>query len=112
MDINKNRNMIVLKNLPSNMIEEAYVVFKDNVKVHKIQEVKQNKTNLKELKPQGYMVKEAEMIIRDYITKIENKEYELGKGNKKLKEKYKKLKTLTMFLAFFSILSTCLIIFR
>ena len=29
------KNMIVLKDLPSNLIEEAFVVLKENKKIHK-----------------------------------------------------------------------------
>jgi len=32
MDIQNMKNMVVLKNLPSNLVEEAFVVLKDNVK--------------------------------------------------------------------------------
>ena len=114
MEKNGMKNIIILKNLPSNMVEEAFVVFKDNVKIHKMQKIEKNKKIEKEEKPKTkeYMIKEAEMIIEDYISKIENKEYEIGKGNKKLKEKYNRLKALTLFLAMFSILSLFLIILR
>ena len=108
------KNIIILKNLPSNMVEEAFVVFKDNVKIHKMQKIEKNKKIEKEEKPKtkDYMIKEAEMIIQDYISKIEEKEYEIGKGNKKLKEKYNRLKALTVFLGMFSILSLFLILLR
>ena len=112
MEKSEMKNMIILKNLPSNMVKEAYVVFKDNIKVHKVQEDKNNKCNSEETKPKEYMIKEAEMVIQDYITKIEDREYELGNGNKKLKEKYKRLKALTIFLSMFSILSSFLILVK
>ena len=111
MDLNNMKNTIVLKNLPSNMVQEAYVVFKDNVKIHKIDNVEKNKKQGSEAKNKEYMVKEAEMIIKDYISKIEHKEYELGTGNRRLKEKYKRLKALTVFLAIFSSLSLIIAIF-
>lgn len=114
MDTKTMKNTIILRNLPSNMVEEAFIVFKDNVKIHKLQKVEKNKTLEKEenVKSKEYMVKEAEMIISDYISKIEQKEYEIGSNNKKLKEKYKRLKALTTFLAMFSILSLCLILLK
>ena len=37
------KNMIVLKDLPSNMVKEAFVVFNDNVKIHKIQKAEKNR---------------------------------------------------------------------
>lgn len=108
------KNMIILKNLPSNMVEEAFVVFKDNVKIHNLQKIEKNKVKEKEenVKSKEYMVKEAQIIVEDYISNIEKKEYELGNGNKKLREKYKKLRALTIFLALFSALSLFLILAR
>lgn len=108
------KNMIILRDLPSNMVEEAFIVFKDNVKIHKKEKVEKNKTLGKEEKPRSkeYMIKEAEMIVQDYISKIEKREYEIGSKNKKLQEKYKRLKALTIFLAMFSSLSLLLIILR
>lgn len=111
MDTNTMKNMIILRDLPSNMVEEAYIVFKNNVKIHKVEKVEKGKKEKKEekIESKDYMVKEAEMIINDYIAKIEKREYELGNGNKKLKEKYKKLKAITILLTMFSILSLALI---
>ena len=37
MEENKMKNLIVLKNLPSNIIEEAFIVLKDNKKVKNIE---------------------------------------------------------------------------
>ena len=76
MEPNAMKNMVILKNLPSNL------------------------------------VKEAEMVIQDYIAKIEKKEYEINSNNKKLKEKYKRLKALTAFLLMFSMLSLFSMILR
>lgn len=114
MDTNTMKNIVILRDLPSNMVEEAFVVFKDNVKIHKKEKVEKNKTTEKEEKPKTkeYIIKEAEMIVQDYITQIDKKEYELGNSNKKLKEKYKRLKALTIFLAMFSALSLFAMILR
>lgn len=114
MDSKAMKNMIILRNLPSNMVEEAYIVFKDNAKIHKVEKIEKRKTEERKEEPKSkeYMVKEAEMIIHDYITKLEKREYEVGNGNKKLKEKYKKLKAITIFLAMFSMLSLVLIMLR
>lgn len=110
------KNMIILKNLPSNMVEEAYVVFKNNVKIHKLDTTQKSKKMKTECqtkeKEKNYMVSEAEMIINNYISEIENKEYEIYNGSKKLREKYKRLKALCTFLIMFSALSLALIILR
>ena len=114
MDTNNMKNMVILRNLQSNIVDEAYIVFKNNVKIHKVEKIDKRKKDIKEEKLQSkdYMVKEAEMIVNDYISKIEKKEYELGSGSKKLKNKYKKLKAATIFLSVFSILSLILILLK
>ena len=58
------------------------------------------------------MIKEAEMIVNDYISKIEKREYDIVNGNKGLKEKYKRLKSITIFLAVFLLLSIFAIVFK
>ncbi len=114
MDTNTMKNIVILRDLPSNMVEEAFIVFKDNVKIHKKEKAEKNKVTGKEEKPKTkeYIIKEAEMIVQDYIAKIDKKEYELNNSNKKLKEKYKRLKALTIFLAMFSTLSLFAMILR
>lgn len=114
MDSNGMKNMVVLRNLQSNIVEEAFIVFKNNVKIHKVEKIDKNKSIVKKenSNAKDYMIKEAEFIINDYISKIEKREYELGNGNKKIKEKYKRLKALTIFLGMFSILSMALIILK
>ena len=39
MEANKMKNMIVLKNLPSNIVDEAFVILKPNSKI-KVQTIK------------------------------------------------------------------------
>ena len=88
METKMMKNMVVLRNIPSNIVEEAYIVFKDNVKIHMREKEEHEKI---------YAVSEAEMIVSDYISKIEKREDELGKGSKVIKEKYKRLKAFTIF---------------
>lgn len=114
MDIQNMKNMVVLKNLPSNLIEEAFVVLKDNVKVHK-EELAGNKKedgNKINVKGKDYVIKEAEMIVSEYISKIERKEFKTTKEKLKLEEKCKKLKYLSIFLAMFSGMSLISILIR
>ena len=112
MDANVMKRMIVLKNLQSNLVEEAYVVFKNNVKVHKYEKVDNidKKQIEKKSKNKDYIVKEAEMIVNDYIKNIEDKDY---KSNfRMLKQNYKRLKMETVSLAVFSILTFLLLIIK
>lgn len=114
MDIQNMKNMVVLKNLPSNLIEEAFVVLKDNVKVHK-EELAGNKkreTNEKTKKDKDYVIKEAENIVSEYISKIERKDFKVSKEKIKLEEKCKRLKYATIFFAMFSLLSTVGLLIR
>lgn len=113
MDFENMKNMIILRDIQSNVIEEAYIVLKSNVKLHKVKMENMNKNaKYDKSKEKECIVKEAEMIINEYAKKIEDKENELGGGNKKIKEKYKKLKALTIFLAIFSALSVLSILLR
>ncbi len=114
MDIQNMKNMVVLKNLPSNLIEEAFVVLKDNVKVHK-EELAGNKkedSKINNVKSKDYVIKEAEMIVSEYISKIERKEFRGTKERAKLEEKCKRLKYSTIFLAMLSGMSLISILLR
>ena len=42
MDINNMKNVVVLKDLPSNIVKEAYVVFKSNKMIKKFQKINKN----------------------------------------------------------------------
>ena len=82
------KNMVVLKNLPSNLIEEAIVVLKPNKKVKKIERMDKSKNikyNEKEEKDKNYIVKEAEMLVNTYVSKMENNKNENLKKDKKHK---------------------------
>lgn len=97
------KNMVVLKNLPSNIVEEAIVILKPNIKLKKadfVENKKQNKkaenTNIKNSKK--YIVNEAEMIVSNYLSKLENDKKNNIKTNRKIEIKYKRLKTLSVIL--------------
>ena len=68
------KNMIILKDLPSNLVEEAIIILKENKKIHKYETInkKSSNQNQKEDKT-GYIVKDAEMIIKSYIDNLEKK---------------------------------------
>ena len=104
MESSDMKNMVVLKNLPSNMVEEAIINFKESQKVKQKELIdKSNKINSidKKTKSKDYILKEAEMLVTDYINKIENKKKTVN--NKEITEKYKNLKKYsiisTIFLA-------------
>ncbi len=92
----KMKNMIVLRNLPSNVIEEAFVIVKsakkakDLERIEKKEESKKTvnhaknkeKTNEKSNK-NNYIIKEAEIVISSYIESLELKEKKISTMNKK-----------------------------
>ena len=100
MNMSDMKNMIVLKNLPSNLVEEAIIILKENNKIHKYQTVSPKEENLEEeeRKQSGYIVKDAEMIIKSYLEKIENHSPQKEKNIKKLEKKYKNSIRLNLFL--------------
>lgn len=105
MESSDMKNMVVLKNLPSNMVEEAIIIFKESQKVKQEEFIdKSNQNIFTEIQPKSkeYILKEAEMLVTDYISKIENKN-KIGKTEINIKTKYKNLKK-------YSIVSTVLLI--
>ena len=94
METSNLKNMVVLKNLPSNIVDEAIIVLKTNKKAKKLQKIeKNNKTteNEENKKDKEYILKEAEMLVNSYVSKIENKEDKKFADNK-IQQKYKKIK--------------------
>ena len=104
MESSNMKNMLVLKNLPSNMVEEAIIIFKENQGVKETEFIeKGRKTNSIEIqtKSKDCILKEAEMLVTDYINKIENKK-KVEKSDKSI-IKYKRLK-------YYSMISTILFV--
>ena len=95
MESSDMKNMVVLKNLPSNMVEEAIIIFKENQKVREKEFIeKGNKINLVEIhtKSKDCILKEAEMLVTDYINKIEEKKNYTNQNITNIIFKHKMLK--------------------
>lgn len=97
------KNMVVLKNLPSNIVDEAIIILKPNVKVKSLDlaENKKESKNVKNDKEQNskkYIINEAEMVLSNYLSKIENDKKSIAKVNKKIENKYKKVRAISIFL--------------
>ena len=103
MDISNLKNIIILKNLPSNIIDEAIVVLKQNVSSKTYNKVKdgQGKT-VEKKKNNDYVVNEAQMHIAEYISNMSRKN--ISNQNKELERKYLRLKRITKLLAVLSAL--------
>lgn len=122
------RNIIILKNLPSNLIDEAIIVVKNKKKLKEFNytdmlnckenngiiqgEIKNDiirKIESMRKEQKNYIVKEAEVVVNSYIQKIEeNLDY---KKTDKIKKSYKKLKKLNFALIITTIISILLAIF-
>ena len=88
----KMKNMVVLKDLPSNIVEEAFVVFKTTKKAKKLEKIEQNKTsqsNNTSNKNKEYFLKEAEMLVNDYINKIEKNDSKKSTKSKQISNRVK-----------------------
>lgn len=98
MESSDMKNMVVLRNLPSNMVEEAIIIFKETQKVKQkelIDKFQKIKTVESKSKSKEYILKEAEALVADYIQKIENKKLE---NNINIINKYNKLKKYSIIL--------------
>ena len=114
MDMSNMKNMIVLKNLPSNIVDEAIVILKENARIKKYQYAEneekksQNKGKEKEVKSVNnseYIIKEAESVISNYISKLETKSPKWKNSMKKLEKKYKQAVKLNFILGFVAVIS-------
>ena len=84
MEISNMKNIVVLKNLPSNLVEEAIVILKTNKEAKKLEHI--------------------ESVISSYISKIEkNKNDNLVSVN--IERKYKKLKIYSIIASVILLLS-------
>lgn len=109
MKMENMKNMVVLKNLPSNIVEEAIVILKPNVKVKSLNSTET--TNSKGNKPQNnqkYIINEAEMLISNYISKIEKNEKNV-RAKRRISINYKKLKKIAIYLGIL-LFTLCLIL--
>lgn len=95
------KNMLVIKDLPSNLIEEAYVVLNPNLKA-KMNEVEKNLDKIDSGKQatnsrvarKNYILEEAKYVLLNYVSKYETKFEKVN--NKLLEKKYKNLKKITI----------------
>lgn len=90
------KNIIVLKGMSSNVVEEAIVVLKPNVKLKQSEHANNKKPNLQEKNKRKVIVKEAENVISDYIEKIQLKNSLLE--TQKFRSKYKVMRFMNALL--------------
>ena len=112
MEGSKLKNIVILKNLPSNLVEEAIVVLKSNKKVKKLEKVEKNKIIENEIeikKDKDYVLKEAEMLVSSYVTKLESQNNQKRKKIE-INKKYKRLKQYAYISSFIIFLQALLLI--
>ena len=83
MKVNKNNNIVLLKNVESNLIEEAVVILKNGVTLNNNLKEKTNKKEEKNIN----ILKEAELIVNQKIKEndIKFEKYKVNKLEKKIK---------------------------
>ena len=112
MNSNQMKNMIVLKDLPSNLIDEAFIILKNNKKIKALERIEnKNNSKLQKENSREYIVKEEEMIISNYLSKIEKEKQIKSYSVKQMENKYKKLKMVTIILSAIIIINTIVNVF-
>lgn len=72
------RNIIRLKDIPSNVIEEAIIIFKENKKAKRYEySSKFENANNQNDDDNNYIIKEAELVISEYINPDKSEEEKL-----------------------------------
>lgn len=115
METSNMKNMVVLKNLPSNLVEEAIVILKSSKKIKKLEKIDKNrKIEQTEFakKEKDYVLKEAEMLVSTYLSKLENhhekKQYKTIKDTRK----YTRLKTYAYLSSMIVIIESLLLLIQ
>ena len=93
MEKNQMKNIVVLKNLPSNLVEEAIIILKSKKTAKKFEYIDKNEPRQKQENgnnSKDYIIREAESVITSYISAIEKKDKK--KQTVGVEKKYKKLK--------------------
>ena len=93
MEKNQMKNIVVLKDLPSNLIEEAILIFKTNNNTRKFESIDKGENVNKEKNSKNakdYIIKEAESVISNYISKTDKKT--IKTENTGLNKRYRRLK--------------------
>ena len=71
----KMKNVVVLRNLPSNLIEEAFVVVKSKKVARSLERIDARNEKIDgKNKDNGYIVREAESVLASFVNFMEKKE--------------------------------------
>ena len=111
MNVSHMKNIIVLKDLPSNLVDEAIVILKSGSKI-KNKEIVDSKSsqglNTENLDGNyETAIKEAEFLVENYMKKMESKN-DGTLSIRKMRIQYNKMKLCSLFLGIVAIL--CIVI--
>lgn len=103
MDAGKMKNMVVLKDIPSNLIDEAIIILKSNKIVKSMETIKKSeevtgKENTSKVNPKDYIINEAQLVISNYLSNLEEQKNMKYKNVKQIESKYRILKICMLFL--------------
>ena len=98
------KNTVILKSVPSNIIEEAIIVLKKGIKIKECQMQNNAEKN-------DHIIKEAEMIINEYCEKVENSKKK-DKLIKKIQRKYAKAKKILIIASIISVIEMIIIFIK
>lgn len=87
MQLSKMKNIIVLKGMASNVVDEAIVVLKPNVKLKQSEYNTKQKRTLEDKNKKMIVMKEAESTINMYVKKLQKEAKKREDTN--LRKKYK-----------------------
>lgn len=111
------KNMVVLKNLPSNIVEEAIIILKTNKKIKQEEKIEKDKKLEKEnlinkSKEKDYIVKEAEMVLSRYISNLEEKKKQKSIVNKKNNKKYLRIRNYAIIASFIIFVESIILLIK
>lgn len=106
------KNIVVLNNLPSNLIEEAIIVLKSSKYIKRLEliDMKSSMAYKSNKEKSDYVIKEAENIVCNYIAKLE-KNQNVKKSDINIEKKYKNIKIYSIIISFLLIICITKIIF-
>lgn len=116
MNVNHMKNIIVLKDLPSNVVDEAIVILKNTAKLRVKSDFAETHIESREEqeKEEGFSesaIKEAEFLITNYLKKLEKHTEKEGTSIRKMRLECKKFKMYTAVLGIISAICISLCIF-
>ena len=100
------KNIVILKDIPSNIVDEAIVILKNNISIKRREKVDNkylNKTDENINSNNEFLIQEAENVINDYVKRIEKPKENKASINKLL-IKYKKLQIYSFLLGVLAVI--------